>query len=376
MKKVYITSLHMMYGGVEMAIALLSNALVESGYEVEILCIYNLGEPVYHLDERVKITYLTNVHPNREEFKDALHAHNLGAILKEGFYAARVLKMKRTVMIQKFKEIKDGIIISTRNEHSVLLSKYGNKKVKKIAQLHHDHGYDKKLMQDFEKHYDGIDYFVLLTESLESEINKMMQNNHHTKLVVIPNFLDTLPTKENVEPKNQVIAVGRLHEVKGFERMINIWHKVKMEEKPILKIVGDGNEKDKLQNLIRSYHLEDEVMLMGAMEHDEVIKEMEDSILYLMTSYTEAFPFVLLEAISVGLPIVAYDVRVGPKAIIDDGINGFLIPDDNEHMYISCLKKLLSDKKLRNKMSVAAMEKSKVFSKESVLKKWISILED
>ena len=72
MKKVYITSLHMMHGGVEMAITLLANALVEQGYAVEVLCIYNLGNPVYHLDERVKITYLTNVHPNKEEFKDAV----------------------------------------------------------------------------------------------------------------------------------------------------------------------------------------------------------------------------------------------------------------------------------------------------------------
>lgn len=376
MKKVYITSLHMMHGGVEMAIALLANALAARGYAVEILCIYNLGEPVYHLDERVKITYLTKVHPNREEFKDALHAHNLIRIVKEGLYAVRVLRMKNDVMIRKFKEIKDGIIISTRNEHSVLLSKYGNREVKKIAQLHHDHRFDKKLILDFKKHYDGIDYFVLLTDSLKLEIDQMMQNNHHTKRVVIPNFLETLPIKASVEPQNQVIAVGRLHEVKGFERMINIWCKLKIENKPILKIIGDGEEKGKLQKLIQSHQLEEEVVLMGAMEHDDVIKEMECSILYLMTSYTEAFPFVLLEAISVGLPIVAYDVRVGPKAIIDNGINGCLVPDNNEQMFIQCLENLLKDKKLRNKMSGAAIKKAQTFSEENIIKEWISILEE
>ena len=77
MKKVYITSLHMMHGGVEMAITLLANALVKRNYNVEILCIYNLGEPVYKMDERVKITYLTNVHPNREELKKAIVEHNV-----------------------------------------------------------------------------------------------------------------------------------------------------------------------------------------------------------------------------------------------------------------------------------------------------------
>ena len=376
MKKVYITSLHMMHGGVEMAITLLANALVEQGYAVEVLCIYNLGNPVYHLDERVKITYLTNVHPNKEEFKDAVHRKRLIRILKEGFYSVKVLFLKQKVMVQKFKEIDDGVIISTRNEHSVLLSKYGKANVKKIAQLHHDHRFSKKLIKDFQNNYSRIDYFVLLTESLKKEIDEMMQKNSHTRRVVIPNFLESIPVKGYLDVKNQVIAVGRLDEVKGFERMINLWGKLQIENKPVLKIIGNGDEKDNLQKLIQVNHLEDEVKLMGAVEHDKVIREMEQSILYMMTSYTEALPFVLLEAISVGLPVLAYDVRVGPKAIIDDGMNGYLIPDNDERKYLQCLENLLKDERLRGQMSAAAIKKAQTFSKESVLKKWISILEE
>lgn len=376
MKKVYITSLHMMHGGVEMAITLLANALVEQGYAVEVLCIYNLGHPVYHLDERVKITYLTNVHPNKEEFKDAVHRKHLIRILKEGFYSVKVLFLKQKVMVQKFKEIDDGVIISTRNEHSVLLSKYGKANVKKIAQLHHDHRFSKKLIKDFQNNYSKIDYFVLLTESLKKEIDEMMQKNSHTRRVVIPNFLESIPVKGYLDVKNQVIAVGRLDEVKGFERMINLWGKLQIENKPVLKIIGNGDEKDNLQKLIQVNHLEDEVKLMGAVEHDKVIQEMEQSILYMMTSYTEALPFVLLEAISVGLPVIAYDVRVGPKAIIDDGMNGYLIPDNDERKYLHCLEKLLKDERLRGQMSAAAIKKAQTFSKESVLKKWIRILEE
>ena len=279
-------------------------------------------------------------------------------------------------MVQKFKEIDDGVIISTRNEHSVLLSKYGKANVKKIAQLHHDHRFSKKLIKDFQNNYSKIDYFVLLTESLKKEIDEMMQKNSHTRRVVIPNFLESIPVKGYLDVKNQVIAVGRLDEVKGFERMINLWGKLQIENKPVLKIIGNGDEKDNLQKLIQVNHLEDEVKLMGAVEHDKVIREMEQSILYMMTSYTEALPFVLLEAISVGLPVIAYDVRVGPKAIIDDGMNGYLIPDNDERKYLQCLENLLKDERLRGQMSVAAIKKAQTFSKESVLKKWISILEE
>ena len=158
-KRIYITSLHLMHGGVEMAVTALSNALVCRGYEVEILCTYNLGEPAYSLDNRVKVRYLTNVHPNREEFKQAIRTKNLPAIFREGVYAGRVLRLKKKVLMKQFRSIREGIIISTRNEDSVLLSRYGNPEVLKIAQLHHDHCFDKKLLRDFTHHYQNIDIF-------------------------------------------------------------------------------------------------------------------------------------------------------------------------------------------------------------------------
>ena len=145
-----------MHGGVEMAVTLLANAFTEYGYDVEILCTYNLGQPVYKLDDRVKVTYLTDVRPNREEFRAAIKSKNPFKILKEGLYSVKVLRLKKSTLIKKFKEIQDGIIVSTRNEHSVLLSKYGNDGVKKIAQLHHDHLFDRKLLSDFKTAYSLI----------------------------------------------------------------------------------------------------------------------------------------------------------------------------------------------------------------------------
>ena len=161
MKTVYITSLHLQHGGVEMAIASLANALIKRGYSVEILCTYNLGEPAYPIDSRVNITYLTDVHPNRDEFLEALRTHNFVRILSQGIYSLRVLYLKYSTMVKTIKKISDGVVISTRNEHSVILSKYGQESVKKIAQLHHDHMFDRKLLKDFQNHYGNIDYFVL-----------------------------------------------------------------------------------------------------------------------------------------------------------------------------------------------------------------------
>ena len=376
MGKVYITSLHLLHGGVEMAITLLANALVKRGFDVEILCIYNLGQPAYSVDEKVKVTYLSDLHPNREEFYRAVKTRNIPLIIREGVYSVKVLYWKKKVMADAIKRIEKGVIISTRNEHSILLSKYGRRGVEKVAQLHHDHKFEKRLIKDFSKKYTNIDYFVLLTDRLEDEVKVMMKDNTHTKCVVIPNFLADMNEIGNSQRKRQVLAVGRLHEVKGFERLIKIWKRFDAKDGTMLKIIGDGQEKESLQHLINKYCLQEKVIMTGELSHEKVMEEMCQSLCYVMTSYSEAFPFVLIEAMAGGLPVVAYDVRVGPAAIVQNGESGFLIPDGNEELFIDKLRILCQDDKLREQMSKNAVQRSREFSEDSVMKKWLEILKE
>ena len=373
-QKIYITSLHLMHGGVEMAITAMANALVKRGYPVEILCTYNLGTPAYSLDERVTVSYLTDVHPNRDEFKRAMKQKDLPGIFREGLYAIRVLRLKKQVLKEQFQKIQEGIVISTRNEDSVLLSKCGQKKVLKIAQLHHDHRFDKKMLADFKKHYQNIDVFALLTEQLQREVSQMMGKNRHTKCVAMPNFLPVgtpmpgQPTKEN-----QVVAVGRLDPVKGFLRLVRLWKPVYEQTGAVLKIIGGGSQHAELEAEIEKLGLQEGVILTGPMDHDAVLAEMKKSLFYAMTSFTEGFPFVLLEAMSQGLPAIAYDVRVGPRAIIEDGINGYLIAPENETAFIEKVKLLITDCALRTQLSGNALKRAMDFSEEKIMDRWEQI---
>ena len=372
-KKIYITSLHLMHGGVEMAITAMSNALVKRGYEVEILCTYHLGEPVYKLDSRVQVTYLTDVKPNREEFKQAIHSKNLLGIFREGFYALRVLRLKKKVLIQQFGKIREGIIISTRNEDSVLLSKYGKRGVLRIAQLHHDHCFDKKMLRDFTRNYKNIHILTVLTEQLRGELAEMMRGKSIARVVTMPNFLPETK-KVDAEPANQAVAVGRLHHVKGFDRLIRLWKPVYEKTGTVLKIIGGGEEQKALETEIAARGLQEGVVLLGAMDHDAVLAEMKKSVFYAMTSLSEGLPYVMIEAMSQGLPVVAYDVRVGPRAIIHNGENGFLIPDNDEDAFVEKAVFLIEDKVQRAEMSQAAEKRAQDFTEDAIMDKWETLL--
>lgn len=370
-KKIYITALHLMHGGVEMAITALSNALVCRGYPVEILCTYNLGTPAYLLDSRVQVTYLTDVQPNREAFKQALRQKNLSGILREGLYAVRVLRLKKQVLKKQFQRIREGIIISTRNEDSVLLSKYGRETVLKIAQLHHDHCFDKKMLRDFTHRYGNIDIFTLLTDQLQQEVSEIMKDNHRTKCVTMPNFLPPAGSETaKTTMENQVVAVGRLHPVKGFVRLIRLWKQVYEKTGTVLKIIGGGEQRAELEQEITAQGLEKGVVLTGVMDHDRVLEEMKKSVFYAMTSLSEGLPFVVIEAMGQGLPAIAYDVRVGPRAIIEDGKSGFLIQEDDEKAFIEKAVMLITDPEMRVKMSQAALTRAADFSEAAIIEKW------
>lgn len=377
-KKIYITALHLQHGGVEMAISLVSNALVKRGYDVTILSVYNLGTPMYELSPKVKIEYLTEVKPNREEFLHAIKTKNVFKIIKEGLYSLKVLMLKRKVIIKSIKEIDDGIIISTRNEHSVLLSKYGNKNVLKIAQLHHDHNFNKRLLRDIKFHYKNIDYFTLLTDSLTEEIKELIKDkNTHTHCLTMENFLENTEYDVNFENKEKVlVAVGRMDPIKGFDRLLKIWGNV-VKRFPDWKLclIGEGKQKAELIELAGQLDISDSVIFTGALSHTRVIEEMKKASIYAMTSYSEGFGFVIIEAMSCGLPTVAFDVRVGPRAIINDKENGILIEDNDNRAFENAVCELIENENKRELYGKNSVKRANDFTEEEIMKKWISILE-
>lgn len=368
MKKITILALHLGVGGAESVISNLSNMLCDDN-DVTIISTYKLSDsPAFYIDPRVKIRYLTeDIRPNRDELINAVRSKNIFKVLKEGFKSIKILYLRKKLMINAIKKCDSDIIISTRNFHSKLLGKYGNKNAVKIAQEHNHHNNNSKIIKKTIKSLKNIDYFMPVSK----ELYEFYKDKIKAKCVYIPNALDFEPTQIAKLNNKNIIAVGRLAKEKGFSDLLEIFSRlVNNDNKLKLRIVGEGSERQTLQNKIQELNLQENVELCGNKNKEELNKLYLSSSIYLMTSYTESFGLVLLEAGSYGIPCVAFDSAQGAKEIIDDGVNGFLIKNRDMEIFINKVQKLLEDEELRKKMGLAGIEKAEHYKKKNIAKEW------
>lgn len=371
MKKVTILALHLGYGGIENTVATLSNLLCEK-YEVEILSVYRLyKDPVFELDDRIKISYISNIKPNKKEMKYYLKKKNfkmffkgIGTSLKTGY-----VKYIKTASI--LRKLDTDVIISTRTVHNFLVSKFVKKNIRKIAWEHNHHNNNKKYINSLVNSCKKMDYFVPVSK----ELGEFYERYLGKKVFYIPNCLDKIPNKLSKLDSKNLIAVGRLSKEKGFDDLLKLFKRVSTKNPEWrLNVVGDGMEKNKLLELAKELKLGDKVTFHGYQDKNYINDLMLDSSIYLMTSHTESFGLVLIEAMSYGIPCVAYTSAQGANEIIDDGINGYLVENRDQNEMLEKINALIEDEKLRKKLGKEARSKSKEYSGEVVLEKWSKLI--
>jgi glycosyltransferase involved in cell wall biosynthesis len=214
-----------------------------------------------------------------------------------------------------------------------------------------------------------FDRFVVLTHedksywgdlpNMEVIANAKNEWGHHTAL---------LATK-------QVIAVGRFTYQKGYDRLIEAWRLVH-ERFPEwkLNIIGDGELRNDMQRQIDSYRLEEVIELK--MSASDILSEYIDASLLVLSSHYEGLPMVLLEAMSVGLPIVAFECKCGPKDLITNGVEGFLVSEGDVEGLAKQMMCLMADAQLRRNMGQAAQAKSEQYSEPVIMAKWLKLFDN
>jgi glycosyltransferase involved in cell wall biosynthesis len=169
--------------------------------------------------------------------------------------------------------------------------------------------------------------------------------------------------------------VGRLHnDQKNLTGLLNIWAKTKKDGGWTLKIVGDGPDRQKLEELAYRLNIRDSVSFTGWISDPSQI--MQSAKLFCLTSFYEGFALVLAEALANGLPVVSYDLPYGPSDIISDGQDGLLIPYLDEDAFAQKLSELMADEDRIIAMSDAAKIKSEQFSVDKITDLWIEKFND
>ena len=378
MIKISILALHLGYGGVEKSITTLANLLAtKKDLEVEIVSIYKLyDKPVFDLSEKIKVKYLlpSSLSPNKEEFVKSLKQLNLIKAIKEGIKSIKILYLRKKEMIKYLKHSNSNIIISTRILLNEIASIYGSDEALKIGWEHNHHHNNNKYITDVIRSTKNLDYLVLVSKDLKRFYQRKLVNNK-VKCVYIPNTIEEMPKVKNNLTKKRFISVGRLAKEKGFLDLLEIFKEIHLKDQEwTLDIIGDGKERKSLENYIEKNKLSSWVTLHGYQDSNYIHKMLNQSSLYIMTSYTESFGIVLLEAMSHGIPCIAFDSAEGAREIITSGRDGYLIRNRNKNAMIKKIRDLMKDEEKRKELGKAAREKIKVYSKDKVLEQWLKII--
>lgn len=377
MKKISILALHLGYGGIEKCIVNLANALCEN-YDIEIAVCYKLyDKPSFDIDKRVKIKYLNkDIIPNREKFMEACQKKNLIKILKEGFYSIKVLHARRKSMVNYIENKKCDVMISTRDLFNYWVSSYAKDKVLKIGWEHnHFHGNDKYATNVINS-CKNLDYLVVVSNDLQKYYSHKLDGKK-CMCVYIPNSVDRVPKNTSSLEEKRLVSVGRLSKEKGFIDLLKVYKQVlKTNSDWVLDIIGDGAERKTLEEYISKNNLEGKVTLHGFQGKDYIDKILHKSSIYVMTSFTESFGIVLIEAMSHGIPCIAFSSAEGAREIINSGENGYLIKNRNHSAMIKKINDLINDYDERVRLGKSARRGIKKFTSDVVKEEWITLIEE
>lgn len=183
----------------------------------------------------------------------------------------------------------------------------------------------------------------------------------------IPKPVETQRSRNDGEIR--LVSLGRLQRQKNFPWLIEAMTEIhSVEPHAVLKIYGVGEEEQALRRLIREKQAGSYIELMGytAMPHSVLAQ----SDIYVMTSDYEGFPNALSEAMAVGLPSVSRECHRGLKDLVEDGVNGCLVPMDDRKAFVNRVLALAKDQSYRNKISIAAQSVADAFSVSQITDLW------
>ena len=341
-------------GGIERALTNTANLFDSKGHKVTLVILDETSQSFYSINASINIIQ---------------HPLSFG-ITKEGNIFTRKMRMLSDVLkLRKLlRSLKPDYIISTEYPFTVAAVLAGATKYTKVYSWeHHHHAWLEKskfwatLFNNACRKLNGI---VCLNKE-EADYYQKFCPVH-----VIPNFIENNTAKRSNADTKQILSVGWLIHRKGIDLMLKAAKDI-LNKHPdwSWKLIGDGEMKQSVLEFIQEENLQNRFILKQP-SSSSIADEYLSSSLFVLTSRFEAFPMVLLEAMSFGLPCISFDCPSGPSDIITNNIDGLLIEKENVPKLTNAISILLGDEEKRKKMGELASINISRFSAEEVYKIW------
>ncbi|MFT5759534.1 MAG: GalNAc-alpha-(1-_4)-GalNAc-alpha-(1-_3)-diNAcBac-PP-undecaprenol alpha-1,4-N-acetyl-D-galactosaminyltransferase [Alteromonadaceae bacterium] len=351
MQKILFVIGSMQSGGAERVASRLCSHWAELQNEVTLLTGSSVDSDFYKVDQRVNRKSLEFNYNNNNMldkiFEQFERFFKIQYALKRDDYNTIVLSatdISIRFMLNLFFSRKKVIICEHNNYYAI------NSTFKRLARI---------------VFFRRANYLFLLTE-LDRKAY-LTRGFLHSKLVVMPNPLG-IPQPEFIDrqPSKKLLAVGRLTKQKSFDRLLKIFEL--LDDTYTLTIVGNGEDESKLKKLSNELDISDRVFFAGIQKNIDYFYRSHDILL--MTSIYEGLPMVIGEANAYSLPVIAYNCPTGPKEMIQDGLSGFLINDDDFKGFVEKINYIFSNLDIYKYMSNRAYIASKGTTIEQVAESW------
>lgn len=349
-------------GGAERVVSNLANRFAKEGYEVVIATEW-YGTDEFALDQEVRRVHvgLTKEDENRSR---------ISKMLRRIWYLRRFMKKEKPDVVVAFtrgvlyRALAAGIGTGIPVVISVRTDPVG----------HYDKKADKLRIPLLFPHAAGC---VFQTEGAKAFFAPYLQEN--SRIILNPLNPKYVGVPEPAVRTKDVVQSGRLVDFKNQPMLIRAFLKVH-EKHPdyTLKIYGPDSKdgtKEILESIIHENHAEDFVKLMGGSNTLE--KDLADAALYAFSSDWEGLPNALMEAMALGLPVVSTDCPCGgPKTLIEDGVNGLLVPIMDEKAMTDGILRLIEDRELAERLGREARKISERANEDAVFEQWQTYLQE
>jgi len=334
-------------GGAERVISLISNHQALLGNEV-VICTLLDSKIEYYLNENIRVIHLTR---GEHRFLNILFwINNIRKIIrsqKPDYVISFIARINILVLIGAL-FLRTKVIISERNNPK----KDGRKLLIKVATL---------LL------YPLSNKIVFQTNDVKEMFSKRIRN----KSIVIPNpIMSGLPTRNNVE--EQIVSVGRLEKQKNHKILIDAFHIIS-KEFPLLSlhIYGSGSEFQNLSNQILSLNLNETVILHG--KKDDVHNLIKNAKLFVLPSLYEGLSNALMEAMSMGIPVIGSDI-IGINNLIINQYNGVIFVNNDTIDLARKITYALNNYDILLSMTDRAKNDMGKYSEVKIMQVWEEIL--